>query len=177
MIWQPRGVSTDIEPPALQPHRRPANEVPGRPCSIATALSIVGERWTLLVVRELSLGNHRFSQIASSTGAPRDILTARLRAMESGGLVYRERYQDRPPRYEYHLTVAGKDLYTLLAAMREWGDRWLVDEPPVFFTHTCGHQVAVAPHCMHCDVDVDLTESDAVTATSHRPEWHRHNPG
>ncbi|WP_420030256.1 winged helix-turn-helix transcriptional regulator [Rhodococcus maanshanensis] len=165
-----------MENPALQPRRRPANEVPGRPCSIATTLSMVGERWTLLIVRELSLGNHRFTQIATSTGAPRDILTARLRAMESGGLVSRRRYQDHPPRYEYHLTAAGTDLYPLLAAMREWGDRWLVDEPPVSFTHTCGHRVAIVPRCPHCHVDVDLAENRAVKATSHAPEWNRHNP-
>ncbi|OYD60867.1 winged helix-turn-helix transcriptional regulator [Rhodococcus sp. OK302] len=169
-------MSADNETPPLQPRRRPANEVPGRPCSIATTLSMVGERWTLLVVRELSLGNHRFSQIADGTGASRDILTARLRAMESGGLVYRQRYQDHPPRSEYHLTAAGKDLYPFLAAMREWGDRWLVDEPPVSFAHTCGHQVTIVPRCAHCRVDVDLAENGAVTATSHTPEWTRHNP-
>lgn len=159
----------------LSPARRSAAEVPGRPCSIATSLSIIGERWTLLVVREIGLGNTRFSQIASATGAPRDILTARLRGMEANNIVFRKRYSEHPPRYEYRLTDAGEDLFPLLAMMRAWGDRWLVDEPPVAFTHTCGHEIAVVPRCPHCETDVDLTDRAAVAATTENAEWLSHN--
>ncbi len=157
------------------PTRRSAAEVPGRPCSIATALPIIGERWTLLVVREIGLGNTRFSQIVSATGAPRDVLTARLRSMEANGIVYRTLYSAHPPRYEYRLTEAGEDLFPLLAVVQAWGDRWLVDEPPVAFTHSCGHEIAVVPRCPHCGTDVDLTDRDAVSATTENAEWLSHN--
>ncbi|RMI28130.1 winged helix-turn-helix transcriptional regulator [Nocardia stercoris] len=162
-------------PTTASPTRRAAAEVPGRPCSIASALTLIGERWTLLAVREISLGNTRFGRIASATGAPRDVLTARLRSMEANGIVYREPYSEHPPRYEYRLTEAGRDLLPLLNAVRAWGDRWVVDEPPVAFTHTCGHDIAVVPRCPHCDVDIDLTDRDAVHASAATPEWLTHN--
>ena len=73
-------------------------------CSIAGALEVIGEKWSLLVVRELFLGVRRFSDIAVNTGAPRDILTTRLRRLEDVGVVERSEYSDRPPRYEYRLT-------------------------------------------------------------------------
>ncbi|MFJ9696882.1 winged helix-turn-helix transcriptional regulator [Kitasatospora sp. NPDC101183] len=109
--------------------------VPGRPCSMAAALQVVGEKWALLAVRELFFGNHRFDRIARNTGAPRDRLTARLRALEEAGVVERRLYSERPPRYEYHLTEAGRDLAPVAQALRTWGDRWLVPESPVTFTH------------------------------------------
>ena len=74
---------------------------------MATALEVIGEKWSLLVVRELALGVHRFDRIARNTGAPRDILTARLRRLEAAGVLEKRRYQERPERFEYHLTAAG----------------------------------------------------------------------
>lgn len=116
--------------------RRPqAGTVPGRPCSAAAALQIVGERWSLLVVRELLFGVRRFDAIARNTGAPRDRLTARLRTLEEAGIVDRTAYQERPTRYEYHLTEAGRDLAPVLFALFTWGDRWLFDEPPAVLNH------------------------------------------
>src|SRR4051812_16636901 len=98
----------------------------GRPCSIASALSVVGEKWALLALRELFLGNRRFDRIAENTGAPRDILTTRLRSLESAGIIVRERYQERPARFEYRLTQAGRELQPVILALRTWGDRWAV---------------------------------------------------
>ncbi|MET9401592.1 helix-turn-helix domain-containing protein [Kitasatospora sp. NPDC002965] len=112
-----------------------APALPGRPCSIAAALHVVGEKWALLAVRELFYGNHRFDRIARNTGAPRDRLTARLRALEEAGVVERRPYSERPPRYEYHLTEAGRDLAPLSQALLGWGDRWLMPEPPVGLEH------------------------------------------
>ncbi|MFD0277526.1 winged helix-turn-helix transcriptional regulator [Kitasatospora sp. NPDC127111] len=117
---------TPPAPPAL----------PGRPCSIAAALHVVGEKWALLAVRELLYGNHRFDRIARNTGAPRDRLTARLRALEEAGVVERRAYSERPPRFEYHLTEAGRDLVPLTQALLSWGDRWVQTEPPVGLRHT-----------------------------------------
>ena len=83
-------------------------ELPGRPCSVAAALNLVGEKWALLAVREIAFGNKRFDAIARNTGAPRDRLAARLRALEAGGVVARRQYSEHPPRYEYELTEAGR---------------------------------------------------------------------
>lgn len=123
------------------PAPRPVDDLglPGRPCSIAAALQVVGEKWALLAVREIFYGNHRFDRIARNTGAPRDRLTARLRALEEAGVVERRAYSERPPRFEYHLTPAGRDLAPLVHALLAWGDRWLVADPPVGLVHADGH--------------------------------------
>lgn len=128
--------------------------LPGRPCSIAAALAIVGEKWSLLAVREIAFGNRRFDVIARNTGAPRDRLAARLRALEAAGVIYRQQYSDHPPRSEYLLTEAGHDLLPVLQAFRAWGDRWAVATPPAAFEHTCGHDLDAALVCRHCGDEV-----------------------
>src|SRR5215468_9228132 len=93
-------------------------DLPGRPCSVAAALNVVGEKWALLAIREISFGNKRFDQIARNTGAPRDRLAVRLRALEGAGIVVRRQYSDHPARYEYELTQAGRELREVLMAIR-----------------------------------------------------------
>ena len=94
-----------------------------RACSIADALDVVGERWSLLVLRELGFGVHRFNDIQVNTGAPRETLALRLRKLEEANVIERRRYSDRPPRDEYVLTAVGKDLAPVLVALRQWGER------------------------------------------------------
>jgi DNA-binding HxlR family transcriptional regulator len=96
----------------------------GMRCSIAGALELIGDRWALLVIRDLSLGLRRYDDLRSSTGIPAATLAARLKHLEAGGIVERTRYQDRPPRDEYRLTPKGRDLWKVSVALREWGDRW-----------------------------------------------------
>jgi DNA-binding HxlR family transcriptional regulator len=97
----------------------------GRPrvCSIADALEVVGERWSLLVLREIAFGVHRFKDIQVNTGAPRETLALRLRKLEEEGVIERRRYSDHPPRDEYLLTAAGQELTPVLGALRAWGER------------------------------------------------------
>ena len=97
----------------------------GRPrvCSIADALEVVGERWSLLVLREISFGVRRFTDIQVNTGAPRETLALRLRKLEEAGVIERRQYSDHPPRDEYLLTPAGRELTPVLTALREWGER------------------------------------------------------
>src|SRR6059058_1752421 len=110
--------------------RTPASPRPApRECSVAAALDVIGEKWSLLVIRELFLGVRRFNDIAVNTGAPRDILTARLRRLEELGVVARREYSQRPPRHEYILTDAGKDLRPVLLALKQWGDDHVTDKP------------------------------------------------
>jgi DNA-binding HxlR family transcriptional regulator len=106
-------------------------DLPGRPCPIAAALGLVGERWALLVVREIALGATRFGDIVAGTGAPRDRIAARLKALESAGIVVRTPYRDGPVRYEYRLTDAGDALMPVLDALLEWGRHHAVavDDP------------------------------------------------
>jgi DNA-binding HxlR family transcriptional regulator len=151
--------------------------VPGRPCSIAAALGVVGERWALLAIREINFGNHRFDQIARNTGAARDILTSRLRSLEDAGVIYRRQYQQHPPRFEYHLTDVGRELRSVLNALRTWGDRWIVDEPPVVVEHSCGHPLHVVARCAHCGADVDAAGDQAQWSTHFvAPGWDQHGP-
>jgi DNA-binding HxlR family transcriptional regulator len=127
-----------------------------RPCSIAAALGVVGERWSLLAIRELSYGVHTFDRIAKFTGASRDILADRLRKLEAEGVVERQRYNEHPPRYEYHLTDAGRELFPVLLALQKWGDAWAVDTPAVRFGHDCGHALDVEVTCLHCGAPVGV---------------------
>jgi DNA-binding HxlR family transcriptional regulator len=138
----------------------PSSDV--RACSVARTLEVVGERWTLLAVRELLLGSHRFDEIARYTGAPRDILTTRLRKLEEHGLVERRKYQDRPARSSYHLTPTGRTLAPVVTMLREWGDEHLAgaDGPPVVFEHSCGEVLHPVVACRACGEEVkgrDLT--------------------
>jgi DNA-binding HxlR family transcriptional regulator len=96
-------------------------DLPGRPCPIAAALDTVGERWTLLIVRELALGNSRFEHIVRGTGAPRDRVAARLKALDEAGVIRRVRYQASPPRFDYQLTDSGRALLPVLDALLAWG--------------------------------------------------------
>lgn len=125
-----------------------------RPCSMATALEVIGEKWSLLVVRELALGVHRFDRIARNTGAPRDILTARLRRLESAGVLEKRLYQERPERFEYHLTAAGKELRPILLALAQWGERWAGDDNRVEWIHSCGEPLDLVPTCRACGEEV-----------------------
>ncbi|MFA4928973.1 MAG: helix-turn-helix domain-containing protein [Patulibacter sp.] len=133
-----------------------------RECSVARTLEIVGEKWTLLVVRELLLGNLRFDGIVARTGGSRDILAARLRKLEQHDLIERVAYQERPVRYEYRLTARGASLQPVVTILREWGDAHLAgsDGPPVVFRHSCGARLHAVVVCEACGEPVsgdDLT--------------------
>ena len=102
----------------------------GQDCSIARALEVVGERWTLLIIRDAFLGLRRFDQFQESLGIARNVLTERLNRLVQEGILDRVRYNDRPERYEYRLTPKGRDLGIALAGLRQWGDKYLSQEPP-----------------------------------------------
>jgi DNA-binding HxlR family transcriptional regulator len=102
----------------------------GQNCSIARALEVVGERWTLLIIRDLLLGLHRFDELQESLGIARNVLTDRLNRLVEEGVLERVLYSERPERYEYHLTKKGLDLNIALTALRQWGDEYVSDKPP-----------------------------------------------
>jgi DNA-binding HxlR family transcriptional regulator len=99
-------------------------------CSVARALEIVGERWTLLIVRDAFLGRRRFDEFQESLGIARNVLTDRLTRLVEEGILERVRYSERPERHEYHLTPKGRDLQIAMAGLRQWGDKYLSEKPP-----------------------------------------------
>ena len=98
------------------------------PCSIARSLDVLGDWWTPLILRECLYGVHRFDQIQRWLGIGRNILTRRLARLVDQGVLERRRYEERPPRYEYHLTDKGYDAATLLLAMMPFGESWFFGE-------------------------------------------------
>ncbi len=121
-------------------------------CSIARTLAILGEKWTFLVLREAFLGVRRFADFQEATGAPRQVLSARLARLVEEGLLRRTPYQEpgQRRRYEYRLTEKGVDLYPIMVALMHWGDRHLADQagPPVVLTHRgCGAPVRQYLRC------------------------------
>jgi DNA-binding HxlR family transcriptional regulator len=102
----------------------------GQVCSIARALEVVGDRWTLLVIRDVALGRRRFDQLLESLGVASNVLTDRLKRLVAEGIFERVPYSARPDRFEYHLTEKGRELGVALVALMQWGDRHLSDKPP-----------------------------------------------
>lgn len=127
-------------------------------CSIAGTLELIGEWWTPLVLREVFFGRHRFEEIQEDLGIARNILAARLRRLVDEGILYRYNYGRAGTRYEYRLTDRGLDLYRVLLAFMQWGDRWLAgsEGPPTRVVHaTCGHDADPELICGHCGGRVD----------------------
>jgi DNA-binding HxlR family transcriptional regulator len=123
-----------------------------RECSIARTLDVVGEKWALLAIREVFLGDHRFDEIVRRTGALRDTLAARLRTLVAAGVLERRQYCEHPARFEYHLTQAGRDLQPVILMLMRWGDRYLAgaDGPPLVLEHSCGHRLEAEVICAAC---------------------------
>ena len=121
-------------------------------CSVARSVEVLGDRWTVLVLRDVFNGVRRFDELASHLGIARDVLTKRLAALVDDGVLERVPYQEPGSRrrYEYRLTEAGRDLRPVLIALIEWGDRYRagVDGAPIVVTHDeCGAPVHVALEC------------------------------
>lgn len=127
-------------------------------CSVARALEVVGERWSLLIVRDALYGVRRFEDFQHDLGIARNILSDRLRTLVEQGVLRRVAYEERPQRYEYRLTDKGKDLLPVLLTMMRWGDKWYPGEmgPPVTWTHaTCGHVTTPTVTCDACGLELE----------------------
>src|SRR2546422_4519099 len=112
--------------------------------SVGRALALVGERWTLLILREAFFGVRRFGQLARNLDIPRPTLSSRLRSLVDAGLLERVRYARNPDRHEYRLTDAGRDLFPAIVALMRWGDTHLPDSkgPPIVLRHQACGQIA-----------------------------------
>jgi DNA-binding HxlR family transcriptional regulator len=142
-------------------------------CSVAAALEVIGERWTLLVVRSVMLGSHRFEELRAALGIATNVLQTRLSRLVEEGILERRPYQEHPERYEYRLTEKGLALWPVLAALMDWGDSYLSDAPPLTFRHRdCGGAVDGHRICASCgerlEVDDVIAEAGPGASPDHR---------
>ena len=153
-------------------------ELNEEPCSVARTLSVIGDRWTLLVLRNAFLGTRRFEDFRSGLRISRPRLSDRLQKLVAAGVLDRVAYQAQPPRHEYRLTEKGRDLYPVLMTMLRWGDRWMDDGggPPLRHRHTdCGRHFHAALHCSECGEPLDPRairvefRGDAAPPPAHHP--------
>jgi len=146
-------------------------DYPTQYCSIASSLEVVGERWTLLIIRDVFLGIRRFEDIQRDLGVARNILQVRLERLVEEGVLVKRPYQERPLRCEYRLTEKGADLWPVLVAMLQWGDRYgLEGERPMVIQHRgCGGELDDRRRCVACGADVTVTEAVGVRTGARPP--------
>lgn len=142
-----------------------------RACSVASALDVIGERWSLLILREVFFGVPRFDEIQRNTGAPRGLVDRRLKKLVAAGVLERRRYCERPPRFDYLPTEAGRQLRPILSLLNRWGATWAPEAPqtPGIFTHDCGDEVHPYVACETCLRPVtgdDLTYVEPVASST-----------
>lgn len=155
-------------------------ELDQQPCSLARTLSVVGDRWTLLVLRESFLGVRRFDDFEKRLGITRHVLADRLKKLTEAAVLVKQVYQQRPLREEYRLTDKGHELYPAVLALVNWGDRHMsgVEGAPIRHVHkACGqamHGVLVCSECGEPLVsrDVDLHEAPALQGQLLPAHWH-----
>jgi DNA-binding HxlR family transcriptional regulator len=151
-------------------------------CSVAQCLEVIGEWWTMLIVRDIFLGVTRFDDICARLGISRNVLTDRLEHLVDHGVIERQPYQDHPVRYDYRLTAKGRDLWPVIDAMREWGDRYAApDGPRLELIHRgCGHHTHAVLSCSECGEPLDSTNVKAVPGPASSglfpPDEIRHRP-
>jgi DNA-binding HxlR family transcriptional regulator len=140
-------------------------------CSVAKCLDVVGEWWSLLIVRDAFLGVRRFDDFQFRLGISRNILTQRLSRLVDNGVLRRVQYSEHPPRFEYRLTVKGRDLWLVINAMRQWGDRWAAPRgPQLELRHEgCGQVINAVSVCSHCGEELDALEVSAVPGPGSSP--------
>lgn len=140
------------------------SEIDRQDCSVAQALSVVGDRWTLLILRDAFMRVRRFEDFQAHTGAPRPVLADRLKTLVDQGVLEKRLYSERPDRFEYRLTEKGLDLWPVLISLLRWGDKWAAGSagPPVEVTHkACGHAVHPELACPHCGEWLSATDMAA----------------
>jgi DNA-binding HxlR family transcriptional regulator len=140
-------------------------ELSEKQCAIARTWAVIGERWTIMILRELFRDVHRFEDIQNKLQLGRNILSERLQGLVEEGILEKRLYQENPARYGYHLTAKGEDLYPLLLAMLRWGNRYTVDQPPVQLMHkNCGHITDPVTVCDSCKTELHRRELRAYLA-------------
>jgi DNA-binding HxlR family transcriptional regulator len=149
------------------------NDYDSQVCSIAGALEVVGERWSLLIVRNIMLGLRRFDEIQRNLDIARNVLQTRLTRLQEQGVLERRRYQEHPPRFEYRLTEKGLDLWPTIVALMQWGDRYAApaEGPAVLLRHRgCGGAVDEHRTCAACGAKLSVRDALAVAGPGAPPD-------
>ena len=136
-------------------------DIDQQPCSLARSLAIIGDNWTLLVLRDCFLGVRRFDDFQQRLGVTRHVLSDRLRKLADGGVLEKVAYQERPLRHESRLTPMGRDLYPVIAHLAQWGDKYLAGDagPPLVRVHRqCGEPLEAKLQCGHCGDSVEAQD-------------------
>jgi DNA-binding HxlR family transcriptional regulator len=141
-------------------------------CSVAQCLEVVGEWWSLLIIRDAFLGVTRFDDFSRRLGISRNILQQRLATLVEHGVLTRVPYSEHPPRFDYRLTEKGRDLWPVLTALRQWGDRHAAPTgPPVQLVHKgCGATAEPELVCSACGEKVGVRDYRAVAGPGRTDE-------
>lgn len=131
-------------------------------CGVSRTIEIVGDAWTLMILRDMFLGARRFDDLQRQTGCSPHLLSQRLKRLEAEKIVKRRAYSERPLRHEYRLTERGRDLWPVVVALKSWGDRWLTRPggAPIELTHRgCGRVTQPRMCCSECGDPMDARAS------------------
>jgi DNA-binding HxlR family transcriptional regulator len=141
----------------------------GMDCSVAQCLEVIGERWSMLIVRDAFMGVTRFDAFQRRLGISRNILQSRLNSLIDAGVFVKVPYSEHPPRHDYRLTQKGRDLWPVLTSMRQWGDQYAApDGPPIEIVHNwCGKTARVETVCSECGERMSYRDVKAITTTGH----------
>jgi len=140
------------------------DEIDDSLCSLARTLGVIGDRWTMLVLREAFLGTRRYDDFQGNLAAAPHIVASRLKKLVAHKVLEKRRYQDHPPRYEYRLTERGHELYPALIALIGWGEKWLKSEqgPATIRTHKgCNHRLHTVTTCAACGAAITARDVKA----------------
>jgi len=140
-------------------------------CSIARSLEVVGERWSILILRDLGLGLRRFDDIQKDLGITRSVLTKRLRSLEEEGVITKNLYNEKPPRYEYRMTDKGRDLWPVLVHLMKWGDKYYLDpagRPTIMQHRDCGGEPDLHLNCDKCGQPLERSDVRAIPGPARR---------
>jgi DNA-binding HxlR family transcriptional regulator len=133
-------------------------------CSVAQCLEVVGEWWSMLIIRDAFMGVSRFDQFQERLGISRNVLNQRLARLVDAGVLVKVPYSEHPLRHDYRLTDKGRDLWPVLTAMRQWGDHYAApDGPPVEVVHKgCGHVAQAVMTCSSCSEVIGARDVRAI---------------
>ena len=160
-----------------------ASQLAKMTCTIARSVDAIGDPWTIMIIKELFLGQKRFDDIQMYTGMSPHLLSVRMKKLEKHGIVQRRAYQQRPTRYEYRLTEKGIDLWPILVAFKDWSARWSKwpqGEPLNIRHKACGHVTALRVVCSHCGEPInarDVRQEMSTAMVKERARMAKHATG
>lgn len=155
------------------------NDIHTLPCSVARTLSIIGDRWTMLIIRDCFLGTRRFDDFQKQLGLTRHLLTDRLNKLVAADILRKVPQREGSKRHEYRLTAKGIELHPILMTMAAWGDKWMADEagPPLEYIHlVCGEKTQPGTHCSACNASINPRNiqpilGPALEEKADNPQW------